>query len=67
MRVDQLTGDSTVSNLQFADGIASFIYDDFESGGRFRVRVPTKSVYSEVSAEVGSVHVRLVTLPTSYL
>ena len=62
MRVDLLTGDSTVSDLQFADGVASFIYMDYESKKRFRVCVPTDCLFSEAAAETGSVHVRLVSL-----
>lgn len=62
MRVDELTGDSTVSDMQFSDGIASLLYEDSDSGLRFRVCVPTNSLFSEASTETGSVHVRLVSL-----
>ena len=62
MRVDQLTGDSSASNLRYESGVASLIYEDYESEQRFRVRIATDCLYSEAPAETDSVHVRLIPL-----
>jgi hypothetical protein len=60
MLVDQLSGDSTVTELRYEGGIASLLYTDGDTGRVFRLRVTTDCLFSEAPAEAGSVHVRLV-------
>lgn len=62
MRVDQLSGDSTASELRYMGGVAELRWADGDTGQTFRLRVITDCLYSEVAAEAGSVHAQLVPL-----
>ena len=62
MRVDQLSGDSTATDLRYDGGVATLLFEDGDTGQSFRLRVPTDCLYSEASGESDAVHVRLVPL-----
>ena len=60
MRVDQLSGDSSATDLRYDGGVATLRFEDGDTGRAFRLRVPTDCLYSEAAGESGTVHVRLV-------
>ena len=59
MNIEQLSGDSTVRQLQWIDGRVSFLFEDGETDELYRIELVTKLLYSEATEETGSVHVIL--------
>jgi hypothetical protein len=59
LRVDQLSGDSNASQLQFIDGVATLKYEDGDSGNAYLLRIQTTILYSETPTEIGTCHVRI--------
>jgi hypothetical protein len=62
MKITGLSGDSSVSEVGYVNGAANCLFEDYDTGERYRIRVPTRWFYSETSAERGTVHLRLIRL-----
>lgn len=69
MRISELAGDASVTDVVFAAGQVKCKFEDGDTGKEYSVSVPTQVLYSqgsseEGSSEAGTVHIRLIELKT---
>ena len=57
MTLSQISGDSSVEQLSYVDGVAELHLRDGDTDESVFLRVPTRLFYSEAASEHGSVHV----------
>ncbi|PAB55463.1 hypothetical protein [Anaeromicrobium sediminis] len=60
--IKNLSGDSTVENIKYSNGVVTCIYDDYDLEKRFSIDIVTDVLYSQGVSEKGSVHVRILDL-----
>jgi hypothetical protein len=62
MRISELNGDSTVTDVTFASSQIKCRFVDGETEIAYQVSIPSNVLYSQNSSERGSIHVRLLNL-----
>lgn len=62
MKISELSGDSSVTDVAFSSGEIKCKFEDAGTGSRYSISVPTQAVYSQGSAESDSVHIRIIEL-----
>ncbi len=62
MRIEELSGDSSITGLKYEEGKVSFLYEDYESEKQYEICIETKSFKSECAGETGTVHLELIKL-----
>lgn len=65
MRLEALSGDSTVSDVRYVDGITSILFKDYESDEEYLLKLETDRFYSQATSEEGAVHIWLERLETA--
>lgn len=64
MKLSELSGDSSVREIQWKGGSVSFIFEDNESDKTFLIEIETQRLFSEKTEEMGSVHLILESAET---
>lgn len=62
MLISQLSGDSTVTYLKYANGVVDFNFEDGESDIEYKISIRTQRFVSETSQADGAAHIRIVNL-----
>jgi hypothetical protein len=60
--LSNISGDSTVEQLIYRNGVAELLVIDYETEKRLCLRIPTRIFYSEASSEYGTAHIRVFSL-----
>lgn len=60
--VQDLNGDSTIMGLSYKDGLVSCIFTDGETEERYKIKLKTNILYSEIDSEEESVHISIYDL-----
>jgi hypothetical protein len=59
MNINQLSGDSSVHDVQYQNGIIQFVYSDYDSDEDYQIKIPSSRFISDVQSELGTVQIRL--------
>lgn len=62
MKINELSGDSNVTNLFFQNGIISFVYEDYDSDRVFLIKLRCNSFMSEAVELKGTARIQALEL-----